>query len=115
MSRFVGTGRDELGRYGEGVVVDVEPEAAKGLVERGLIEELPAPDHPGRSRYQLACAAVRGDLFTDPDDRAAAIMAGFIEQHEGTSSYTATPEAHRVANEESAAESRPSRRRKAGG
>jgi hypothetical protein len=104
MSRFVGTGRDELGRYGEGVVVDVDQEAAKGLLERGWIEELPAADHPGRTRYQLAQAVVRNDLLSEPDDRAAAIDAGFIEEHEGTSTYTATPEAHRVAGEELADE-----------
>jgi hypothetical protein len=114
MARFKGTGRDELGRYSEGVVVDLDPEAAAGLVERGLVEELPAVDEPGRTAYQLAQAVVRNDLLTDPDDRQAAVAAGFIDEHDGTSSYTATPEAYRVAGEEPAEEA-PSRRRKAGG
>jgi hypothetical protein len=111
MARFKGTGKDE--RYPEGIVVDVAEDDADGLVGRGWIEAIGEADDPGRSPRQLADAAVRGDLFSAPEDRAAAVAASFIEEHEGTSTYTATAKARAVAGDEPAGEPASARRRRA--
>ena len=109
MARFRGTGKDERGRYPAGQLVDVDEEAAEGLLERGWIEAVQAAASPA---HQLAASVVRNDLLSDPVDREAAREAGFLDDDGAP-----TPAAFRVAGDEPAEEAgtAPTRRRRAGG
>lgn len=94
MARYTGTGRDPLGRYPEGQVVDAAAGSVEALVERGWIAPLEDRDDPARTVWQLANAVVRGDLLTDSTDRALALEHGLIDED-----GAAQPKAREVVDE----------------
>ena len=105
MARYTGTGRDPLGRYPEGQVVDADAESVEALVERGYVTPLQDRDDPARTEWQLANAVLRGDLLTDPTDRALAAEHGLIDDD-----GAAQPKARAVVDEH---EPEPAARKKA--
>lgn len=71
--RLRGTGNTPPGndQLPEGLVFDADPVSGEALIEKGWAEEVPPEEDLGRTRLQMAHAAVRGEQPTHPDDLAA--------------------------------------------
>jgi uncharacterized membrane protein YgcG len=79
MPKMIGTGKDPLGRYSEGLVFDLEdndPEMVQDFIDKGWANLLDEREHPGRTRTQIAAAMVRGDALADPVEQEIADEIG---------------------------------------
>jgi hypothetical protein len=93
MARLVGTGKDPVGRYVEGVVYDIpayDP-SYDDAVARGWGKPLDPEDDPARTKTQIANAVVRGDAIAHPVE--AEIAAGMSADEALAITHTGDPNA----------------------